>query len=139
MSVQHEIWRAQVAGDGSLVNYVQLTTSPANQPANNPRFSSNGQWITFQHDGNPDAGDNNGDDAEEWRLFAVRVDGTSLRDLGVAGENPALFSGGSSPEATATPAPGTTPAPTPQPTAGPTPTPLPAGVGTRNYLPVATK
>ena len=136
-SGQHEIWRAQVADDGSLVNPVQLTSGPANQPADNPRFSSDGQWITFQRDVNPDTAD----DAEEWRLYAVRADGTSLRDLGVAGEGPVLLSGGSAPDATSTPAPGTTPAPQPtaQPTSGPTPTPLPEGVGTRTYLPVVAR
>ena len=138
-SGRHEIWRAQVADDGSLVNPMQLTSGPANQPADNPRFSSDGQWITFQRDVNPDTAD----DAEEWRLFAVRADGSSLRDLDVAGEEPVLLSGGSAsaPDPTSTPAPGTTPAPQPtaQPTGGPTPTPLPEGVGTRTYLPLVAK
>ncbi len=139
VSGQHEIWRAQVADDGSLLAPVQLTSGPANQPANNPRFSSNAEWITFQRDVNPDTAD----DAEDWRLFAVRTDGSSLRDLGVAGEKPVLLSGGSAsgPDATSTPAPGTTPAPLPtaQPTGGSPPAPLPEGVGTRTYLPVVTK
>ncbi|MDJ0757194.1 MAG: fibronectin type III domain-containing protein [Ardenticatenaceae bacterium] len=87
---QDEIWKAELQGDGSLTNYVQLTSGPAGQPADAPSWSSDGNWIVFQRDLDPTAGKN-------WQLYAVRADGEKLRSLDTAGEYPVLLGGGSAP------------------------------------------
>ncbi|MDJ0756386.1 MAG: exo-alpha-sialidase [Ardenticatenaceae bacterium] len=84
---QNEIWSAAVAEDGSLTNYKQLTSGPANQPSREPSWSTDGQWIVFQRD--VDAGP-----GETWRLFAVKADGTTLRSLDVTGKAPVWSGGG---------------------------------------------
>jgi len=91
-SGQHEVWVADVSNDGRLVNHRQLTRGSANQPVNNPRWSDDGEWIVFQRDLDPDTDD----DATDWRLYAVRVDGTALRDLEQAGEDGVLRTGATS-------------------------------------------
>lgn len=94
-SGQYEIWRASVKLEGDtlyLDKLTQLTQGPANQPADNPRWSNDGQWIVFQRDmdTNPD------ENATDWRLFAVRADGTGLRDLNLAGVEAAMLITGES-------------------------------------------
>ena len=91
-SGQHEVWVANVSNDGGLVNHRQLTRGPANQPVDNPRWSDDGEWIVFQRDLDP----NTDEEATDWRLFAVRVDGTALRDLERTGEDGVLRTGATS-------------------------------------------
>ena len=90
LSGQHEVWKAEVSNEGTLINYQQLTRGPDNQPVDNPRWSSDGEWIVFQRDLNPDTDE----EAVNWQLFAVRADGTALRELNLAGERPVLVTEG---------------------------------------------
>lgn len=87
---QYEIWKALVQDDGTLINYVQLTRGPANQPARTPSFSTDGNWVIFARDVDPGQGEN-------IQLFVVRNDGFGIRALNVAGESPDWLGGGSAP------------------------------------------
>lgn len=80
---QGEVWTAVVQADGSLANYVQLTRGPAGQPAKNPSWSSDGTAIIFQR----------GADGGPQTLHTVRADGGGVRNLGIAGNNPAWYGG----------------------------------------------
>lgn len=88
---QNEVWKASIQSDGTLSSYTQLTRSPVDQPASDPSWSSDGNWIIFQRDIDPGEG-------EDARLYAVRSDGAALRSLDIAGENPTWFGGGSAPD-----------------------------------------
>ncbi len=87
---QHELWKAQLQADGTLTGLTQLTRGPANQPASEPNWSSDGNWLVFKRDVDPTAGVN-------WQLHIVRADGAGVRNLAVAGEEPAWFGGGTAP------------------------------------------
>ncbi|MCU0492179.1 MAG: exo-alpha-sialidase [Chloroflexaceae bacterium] len=87
---QRELWRADVAADGSLSNLNQLTRGPAGQPSGSPRVSTDGTWVIFTRD--TDAGP-----GENLVLHVVRLDGDGLRSLGVAGDEPAWSGGGPAP------------------------------------------
>jgi Tol biopolymer transport system component len=87
---QHEVWKAQLLADGSLVGLTQLTRGPAGQPSSEPNWSSDGNWIVFKRDVDTSAGVN-------WQLHIVRADGAGVRNLSLAGEEPAWFGGGDAP------------------------------------------
>ncbi len=84
---QYELWRADVAADGTLTNFVQLTRGPAGQPALAPRVSTDGTWVIFERDLDP------GED-EQRVLHVVCLDGDGLRSLGIEGRRPAWWGGG---------------------------------------------
>ena len=84
---QYEIWVAELDDTGQLRNYVQLTRGAPGILSRSPAWSADGNWIIFQRDTDPGA-------AEANRLFIVRADGSSLRDLGVVGERPAWAGSG---------------------------------------------
>jgi hypothetical protein len=86
---QEEIWKAQVQPNGTLSNFVQLTSGPAGQPSRTPSWSTDGNWLIFQRDVAPG-------EAEDWRLYVVRNDGVGVRALDLAGESPAWLGGGPS-------------------------------------------
>lgn len=87
---QAEIWRATVQADGTLIDYTQLTRGPVNQPARDPAYSSDGNWVVFARDVDPSA-------AEAFRLFVVRNDGQGLRPLDLPGTEPTWLGGGNAP------------------------------------------
>jgi hypothetical protein len=87
---QYEIWKAQLQSDGTLAGLTQLTRGPANQPSDEPNWSSDSNWVVFKRDVDPSAGVN-------WQLHVVRGDGASVRNLGWAGESPAWLGGGNAP------------------------------------------
>ncbi|MBV7330409.1 hypothetical protein KFU94_19605 [Chloroflexi bacterium TSY] len=111
---QREIWLADVANDGNLHNYRQLTNGPAGQPSLGPSWSTTGEWIIFQR--HLDTGEN-----ANWRLFVVKADGTTLRALNVTGQAPAWSNRRTS--TPVDPAPTSTVVPTTNPTVIPTSTP----------------
>ncbi len=90
ISGQSEIWKAQMQPDGMLADYTQLTRGPANRPASNPSWSSDGSWIVFQRGASDD-------ENAAQTLYAVRNDGAAVRNLNVVGTAPAWFGGGSGP------------------------------------------
>ena len=77
---------AELAGDGQLQNYVQLTRG-ARGYFTFPAWSSDGNWVIFQRDIDPGQ-------LEDIRLFIVRADGSGLRALNIAGTRPAWAGGG---------------------------------------------
>jgi len=85
-SGQNEIWRASVAGDGGLVNLMQITRGPVGQPATRPRVSTDGNWVAFLRDIDAGMG-------EDLRIHVVRADGDSPRNLGVTAQT-VVWSGG---------------------------------------------
>ncbi len=87
-SGQYEIWKAQVQSDGTLANFTQLTRGAAGITSKSPSWSSDGNWLIFQRDTDPGAGETN-------MLYIVQANGSSLRALGVAGAEPAWAGAGS--------------------------------------------
>lgn len=87
-SGQHEIWQATVQNNGSLVNLIQLTRGPQGQPSRGPAWSLDGNWVIFQRDVAMG-------ESEDWRLYVVRADGSALRALNVAGQQPVWHGTGS--------------------------------------------
>ncbi len=92
-SGQYEIWKARVQSDRSLSQLTQLTRG-ANQWSLMPSWSSDGNWLVFVR-GNPAGDDVRLPDLHNPRIYAVRADGSSLRALNIAGEEPAWHGGGS--------------------------------------------
>ena len=87
ISGQYEIWKAELAEDGQLQNYVQLTRGAKGVISHSPTWSSDGNWVIFQRDIDPGQ-------LEDIRLFIVRADGSGLRALNIAGTRPAWAGGG---------------------------------------------
>jgi hypothetical protein len=90
-SSQLEIWKAHVAGDGTLNGLTQLTHGAAGLWSRASAWSSDGEWLIFERDGDPDP------NTTATQLFIVRADGSSLRPVGIAGAAPAWYVGGSGP------------------------------------------
>lgn len=85
-SGQNEIWKASVADNGNLYNFVQLTRGPTGQPSTYPRVSSDGNWVAFLRD--VDAGP-----GENLQVHIVRADGDKVRSLGINAKS-VVWSGG---------------------------------------------
>jgi len=85
---QYEIWKATVGSDGSLTNITQLTRGDDGLWSRAPAWSSDGNWLIFQRDINA------GPTVTDTRLFVVRANGSSLRALNIAGEEPTWYGGG---------------------------------------------
>ena len=83
---QREVWTAEVQADRSLTNLVQVTHGGANQPAAEPAFSTNGEWIIYQRDIDPS-------DTQTFELFIVKTDGSMGRSLGIQGTYPTWSNG----------------------------------------------
>ncbi|MFN8446675.1 MAG: hypothetical protein U0175_38135 [Caldilineaceae bacterium] len=92
-SGQMEIWKAAVRVDGSLANFAQLTHGDSGIVSDHPHWSSNGKSIIFQRDIDPGSGVN-------LQLFILQQDGSSLRSLGIAGEQPTWYNGSTQPSNT---------------------------------------
>jgi len=92
-SGQYEIWKAQVQDDGSLTNLTQLTRSSDGKWSLYPAWSSDGNWVIFAR-GTPADDDVRLPDIQNPQLYVVRADGSSLRALGISGEEPAWYGGG---------------------------------------------
>ena len=87
-SGQYEIWKATVGSNGSLSDVTQLTRGGDGLWSRSPAWSSDGHWLVFQRDVNASPS------VTDTRLFVVRADGSSLRSLNIAGEEPAWYGGG---------------------------------------------
>jgi hypothetical protein len=88
-SGQYEIWKATVGISGTLSGLTQLTRGESGVWSRAPAWSSDGNWLIFQRDINASP------TITDTRLFVVRADGPSLRNLGIAGQEPAWHGGGS--------------------------------------------
>jgi len=92
-SGQYEIWKATAGADGSLSNLTQLTRGASGLWSRAPAWSSDGNWLIFHRDTDPG-------EEESLKLYVVQSDGSSLRALGITGEEPAWYGTGSAPPPT---------------------------------------
>jgi hypothetical protein len=97
---QYEIWTATVNADGSLSHLTQLTRGADGQWSLAPAWSSDGNWIVFTRGTPVNAGEPEDPQLQVPQLHAVRSDGGSLRSLGIPGDAPAWYGGGSAPPVT---------------------------------------
>jgi hypothetical protein len=88
---QYEIWKATVGISGTLRNLTQLTRGASGEWSLAPAWSSDGQWLVFMRGMPGGDADPEGPELQNPQLYIVRHDGSSLRTLGIAGEEPAWY------------------------------------------------